>query len=40
MNFQHSEADETFRAEVRAFLEANLPDDIARHHALGFHPLP
>lgn len=40
MHLQHSEADEAFRAEVRAFLEAHLPADIAHRHALGFHPVP
>jgi alkylation response protein AidB-like acyl-CoA dehydrogenase len=40
MDFHHSEADQAFRAEVRAFLEARLPPDIAHRDALGFHPLP
>ena len=40
MDFRHSDIDEAFRAEVRAFLDAHLPADIARRHALGFHPLP
>ena len=40
MDLQHSVDDEAFRAEVRAFLEAHLPADIAHRHALGFHPVP
>jgi len=40
MELQYSEADEAFRAEVRAFLAAHLPADIAHRHALGFHPVP
>jgi alkylation response protein AidB-like acyl-CoA dehydrogenase len=40
MDFHHSEAEQAFRAEVRAFLEARLPPDIAHRDALGFHPLP
>ena len=40
MDFQYAAADEAFRAEVRGFLEAHLPADIAHRHALGFHPLP
>ena len=40
MDFHFCEADQAFRAEVRAFLEAHLPPDMAHRHALGFHPLP
>ncbi|HSV36314.1 MAG TPA: acyl-CoA dehydrogenase family protein [Ramlibacter sp.] len=40
MNFQYSESESAFRAEVRAVLQAHLPRDMAHRHALGFHPLP
>ena len=40
MNFRHGAQDEAFRLEVRAFLATHLPADIARRHAMGFHPLP
>ena len=28
----------TFRAEVRAFIAANLPDEMSRRTLLGYHP--
>ena len=40
MNFRHGAEDEAFRLEVRAFLATHLPADLARRHAMGFHPLP
>jgi alkylation response protein AidB-like acyl-CoA dehydrogenase len=40
MNFEHSPAEQAFRAEVRSFLQAHLPPDMAQRSALGFHPLP
>ena len=40
MNFEYTDAERAFRAEVREFLAANLPADMAHRHALGFHPLP
>ena len=40
MDFRPSDAECAFRAEVRAFLQAHLPADIAHRHALGFHPVP
>ena len=40
MNFDYSDEEQAFRAEVRAFLAAHLPAGMARRHALGFHPLP
>ena len=35
MRYAFSEADLAFRADVRAFLTANLPEDIARKSELG-----
>jgi len=40
MDFHYSETEQAFRTEVRDFLAAHLPADMARRHALGFHPLP
>ena len=37
MNFTHDPADDTFRKEVRDFIAANLPADIARRSARGYH---
>lgn len=38
MDFSLSDAERAFRDEVRAFLRDNLPADIARRHARGYHP--
>ncbi|WP_158969950.1 acyl-CoA dehydrogenase family protein [Chachezhania sediminis] len=38
MDFSLTEDETTFRAEVRAFLQENLPVDIARRFARGYHP--
>jgi alkylation response protein AidB-like acyl-CoA dehydrogenase len=35
MNLQFSEADQAFRAEVRSFVQTNLPDDIRKKVRLG-----
>ena len=40
MNFDYTNAEQDFRAEVREFLAAHLPAGMAHRHALGFHPLP
>lgn len=40
MELHFSAADEDFRQEVRDFLARELPEDIARRHALGYHPVP
>jgi alkylation response protein AidB-like acyl-CoA dehydrogenase len=40
MNFEYSAEEQAFRAEVRTFLAASLPIDLAHRHSLGFHPLP
>jgi alkylation response protein AidB-like acyl-CoA dehydrogenase len=37
MNFAVDPADEEFRGTVRAFIAANLPEDIARRSGRGFH---
>lgn len=37
MRLRHSAADEAFRAEVRAFVAAELPDDVRRKVRLGRH---
>ena len=37
MKLAFSSADEAFRAEVRAFLAAELPRELARREAMGFH---
>lgn len=37
MDFSLSESERGFREEVRAFLRENLPADIARRHARGYH---
>jgi alkylation response protein AidB-like acyl-CoA dehydrogenase len=37
MEFAFSPADEAFRLEVRAFLREQLPADLARREARGFH---
>jgi alkylation response protein AidB-like acyl-CoA dehydrogenase len=38
MDFSLSDAERAFRDEVRAFLRDNLPADIARRNARGYHP--
>jgi alkylation response protein AidB-like acyl-CoA dehydrogenase len=38
MNLHLSAADAEFREEVRAFLRANLPTDVARRSRIGMHP--
>jgi alkylation response protein AidB-like acyl-CoA dehydrogenase len=40
MELRFSAADEAFRQEVRDFLARELPEDIARRYALGYHPVP
>jgi alkylation response protein AidB-like acyl-CoA dehydrogenase len=40
MNFEFGVEEETFRQEVREFLSAQLPEDLAHRHARGFHPAP
>ena len=40
MNFDYSESEQAFRAEVRDFLREHLPAGIAHRHALGYHPMP
>src|SRR4051794_21752576 len=37
MNFKLDPADEAFRQEVRAFIAANLPEDLARRGREGYH---
>ena len=37
MMLQFSAADEQFRSDVRAFIAANLPEDVARRASRGFH---
>lgn len=37
MKLAFSSEDEAFRAEVRAFLSAELPPELARREAMGFH---
>lgn len=39
MNFDADPKDEAFRAEVRAFIAANLPPGLAVRNQLGYHPL-
>lgn len=38
MDFSLSDAERAFRDDVRAFLRDNLPADIARRNARGYHP--
>ena len=38
MHLSYSEEDRAFRAEVRAFVEANLPADLARRGRQDYHP--
>ncbi|WP_303758715.1 acyl-CoA dehydrogenase family protein [Sphingobium yanoikuyae] len=38
MQLSYSEEDRAFRAEVRAFVEANLPADLARRGRQDYHP--
>jgi alkylation response protein AidB-like acyl-CoA dehydrogenase len=38
MHFRHDPEDEGFREEVRAFLRAKLPADVAERNRRGFHP--
>lgn len=38
MDPAYSEEDNRFRAELRAFIEANLPKDVARRGRYDFHP--
>ncbi len=38
MDFKLDPADEAFRAEMRAFIRANLPEDVARRGRRGYHP--
>jgi acyl-CoA dehydrogenase len=39
MDFNFDPTDEAFRQEVREFLRAHLPADLARRGASGFHPI-
>ena len=38
MHFEPDPADEIFRQEVRQFIRAHLPEDIARRARRGYHP--
>jgi len=38
MEFRFSAEDEKFRQEVRAFMRANVPADLARRSSIGNHP--
>ncbi len=38
MDFTLDPADQAFQEEVRAFIRANLPEDIARRGRQGYHP--
>jgi len=40
LNFTFSAEDEAFRAEVREFLAQAVPPEMARRHAMGYHPPP
>ena len=39
MHFTLDQEDERFRQEVRAFLKAKLPQDLAERNRRGYHPL-
>jgi acyl-CoA dehydrogenase len=39
MHFELDQEDENFRQEVRAFIKANLPADLAERNRRGYHPL-
>lgn len=39
MDFTFDSADEAFRSQIRAFLNAHLPADLAHRNRRGYHPL-